>query len=555
MAENKDTVRILIVDDHPSTAATLARAVSQLGPTIDVVSAESGERALTLVQNKTIDLLITDMMMPGMNGLELIEKLQAHPGGRPAYIILITAYDVPGLKETARRLKVNDVIIKPIRPERICQLVTDAIANLGHAAPASHINNTKNQPKILIADDLPDNVALLSRYLQNEGYVCLTAANGVEALSQTRAETPDLVLLDINMPVKDGFETLQEIRTDPAIGHIPVIFLTARLEPMDMQSALNMGADDYITKPFDRRELLARIRTRLRVKEAEDVMRRRNKELNLLPEIGKELSARLDIEELSMIVLRRTVETLGALLGHMVILNPESMVQKTYHFYSSDTVAKNIDLPPLNHLLSQIRETHQGLIIGDTYADSRWQIMPDDPTRSVVVVPMFGRLNLLGVLVLAHEQTGYFSMEQKLLLQAIASQAAIALDNAQLHASLTGSPQKPVSMQPKPIDAALLFDADGRIAWVSPDSEKLFPSPAMKPGEKMLPGKGLDPFIALLEDVIKTRGPQTREIKCLDSRVFSISLNPMEKGGFLALVYAMHQPDPKPVKAANSVVI
>ncbi len=74
---------------------------------------------------------------------------------------------------------------------------------------------------------------MLSRYLENEGYNCITASNGAEALIKTRTDMPDLVLLDVNMPVKDGFEALQEIRTDPAIGHIPVIILTAaRLEPL-----------------------------------------------------------------------------------------------------------------------------------------------------------------------------------------------------------------------------------------------------------------------------------------------------------------------------------
>jgi CheY-like chemotaxis protein len=80
-----------------------------------------------------VDILITDMIMPEMTGLELIEKLQNHPGGRPAYTYLVTAYDVPGLKVTANRLKVNDVIIKPVRPERICQIATNAIEEMKHS--------------------------------------------------------------------------------------------------------------------------------------------------------------------------------------------------------------------------------------------------------------------------------------------------------------------------------------------------------------------------------------------------------------------------------------
>lgn len=128
---NNAPVRILIVDDHPNTATTLARAMTQLGPGVEILTAESGEQALELVSDKTVDLLITDMVMPGINGLELIEKMQSHPGGRPVYTALVTAYDVPGLKESARRLKVNDVLNKPIRPERMSEIISKAIDGLG----------------------------------------------------------------------------------------------------------------------------------------------------------------------------------------------------------------------------------------------------------------------------------------------------------------------------------------------------------------------------------------------------------------------------------------
>jgi CheY-like chemotaxis protein len=427
-------LRILVVDDHPNTAITLARAISQLSPKLEVLSARSAEGALDLVKDKPVDFLITDMMMTGMNGLELVEKLQSHPAGRPAYVMLVTAYDVPGLKITARRLNVNEIVIKPVRPERVCQLVGKAIDELG-GETTTQVHETKSVLKILIADDLPDNISLLTRYLTNEGYSCIAAVDGVEALAKARAELPDMVLLDMNMPVKDGFETLQEIRSDPAIGHIPVIILTAaRLEPMDMQSALNMGADDYVTKPFDRRELLARIRTRLRVKEAEDVIRQRNRELNLLPEIGRELSARLDIDELVDVILRRTVETLGAFMGQLILFEGSEQIQHAYQVASAEDEHFSSDLPDLQPLRKKLSETRQGFVIEDTSKDSRWP-MPGAP-RSMVIVPILGRAELLGLLALAHEQVKYFSQEHMLLLQAIASQSAIAMENARLFSGI-----------------------------------------------------------------------------------------------------------------------
>lgn len=95
-----------------------------------VVSATSGNQVLEFADLGAIDILITDMMMPGMNGFELIERLQAHPAGRPIHAILITAYDVPGLKETAQRLNIREILIKPVPTERICQLVSKILDNI-----------------------------------------------------------------------------------------------------------------------------------------------------------------------------------------------------------------------------------------------------------------------------------------------------------------------------------------------------------------------------------------------------------------------------------------
>ena len=120
-----------------------------------------------------------------------------------------------------------------------------------------------------------------------------------------------------------------------------IILTAARIDSADVQSGLNLGADDYVTKPFDRHELMARIRTKLRVKEAEDVIRRRNRELSILPEIGKDLSARLDITDLSSVLLKRTVETLGALQGNMILLDEGGSVKENFQVPLASADKKN----------------------------------------------------------------------------------------------------------------------------------------------------------------------------------------------------------------------
>jgi len=117
--------------------------------------------------------------MPGINGLELIENC-SQSRRSPGLHCPGHGLRCPGLKE-APALKVNDVINKPIRPERICQIIAKAIQDLGNA-PAVQWWTQKPPLKILIADDRADNVTLLSRYLENEGYLCLTASDGEQAL-------------------------------------------------------------------------------------------------------------------------------------------------------------------------------------------------------------------------------------------------------------------------------------------------------------------------------------------------------------------------------------
>ena len=530
-------IKILVVDDHPNTAATLARALSQLGPNVDVRSATNGVDALEQLKDGAADILLTDMIMPEMTGLELIEKLLNSPAERPTFSFLMTAYDVPGLKVTAQRLQVKEVIIKPVHPERVREIIIKAMEEIGQNAAVKE-TAPKKTFNILIADDHPENITLLARYMINEGYSFIEAKDGLETLEKIRSQMPDLVLLDINMPNKDGFAVLKEIREDPATEHIPVIILTAaKLDTKDVQSGLNMGADDYVTKPFDRRELLARMRAKLRVKEAEDIIRRRNRELNLLPEIGKDLSARLNIDELTDVVLRRTVETLGAMVGHIFIFNSKVPLHKEYHIESIASPISENQLPPLNDLLEKIRETRQSLIVTDTQNNEIWQGKPDDPTKSAIIVPMFGRHELIGLLILTHEQSGYFNLDHQLLLQAITSQAAIAVENAQLYSNVAKEQLRLNAVLQSAADAILVFDADGCLSLLNPAGEKLFTDYDAKLGLPLARGRGYDTLIELLETANASSKPITGEFVSPNKQTFSALLTPIENGGCVTVLH------------------
>jgi len=123
----------------------------------------------------------------------------------------------------------------------------------------------RDPPRILVVDDVPDNLDILQMRLENQGYEVVTAGDGVEALEKVRELQPDLVLLDIMMPRMDGIEAVKRLKADTALPFIPVILVTARADAKDVVAGLASGGDDYMTKPVDHAALSARVRSMLRI--------------------------------------------------------------------------------------------------------------------------------------------------------------------------------------------------------------------------------------------------------------------------------------------------
>lgn len=119
-------------------------------------------------------------------------------------------------------------------------------------------------PQILVVDDDPDLVRLVRAYLERAGFQVLAAHDGATALHILRRERPALVVLDLMLPDQDGWDITRLVRADPLLTKIPIIMLTARIDDTDKIIGLELGADDYITKPFNPREVVARVRSVLR---------------------------------------------------------------------------------------------------------------------------------------------------------------------------------------------------------------------------------------------------------------------------------------------------
>ena len=142
--------------------------------------------------------------------------------------------------------------------------------------------------KILAVDDTPENLRLLDALLSPRGYELVTASSGAEALALLASEKPDLLLVDIVMPEMNGYEVTKRVRADAASRHLPIIMITAT-GGADLVRSLEAGADDFVSKPFDQHELLARVKSLLRVKSYYDTVQRQREELSrfLSPQIAE----------------------------------------------------------------------------------------------------------------------------------------------------------------------------------------------------------------------------------------------------------------------------
>ena len=153
------------------------------------------------------------------------------------------------------------------------------------------MNKTHTPPNVLIVDDASANLELLTEILGQRGVESRPVLSGQLAIMAARADPPDLILLDINMPVMNGFEVYERLKADAALKDIPVIFITAHTETVDKLRAFSMGAVDYVTKPFQAEEVSARVETHLRLRKLQlDIEEHNNHLEDLVQEKIKEIS-------------------------------------------------------------------------------------------------------------------------------------------------------------------------------------------------------------------------------------------------------------------------
>ena len=174
------------------------------------------------------------------------------------------------------------------------------------------------------------------------------------------------------------------------------------------------------------------------------------------------------------VLLKRTVETpRGYSRQHDHFEFLSSIIKENYQVSLSPSDTTN-EMPLSERLLKHMSRSHQGLIIQDSHNDPLWDAGKNTSIRSAVIVPLYGRHDLLGLLMLAHETEKYFNMDHLLLLQAIASQAAIAIENAHLYADMAQEQKRLAAVLNHAAEAILMFDGQGKLSLLNPAGEKLF---------------------------------------------------------------------------------
>lgn len=258
--------RILIVDDAHENLHAL---MNILRDDYVISAATSGEKALELAQREPRpNLILLDVTMPGMNGYSVLSELKTNPATAEIPVIFVTA--LAEAADDARGLKIGaaDYITKPVNPDLLRMRVRTQLElqryrqNPVMFGVVAHAESGRPY-SLLVVDDVPANIYELLEALK-DSYRIQVANSGAKALEIVHGSTPpDLILLDVLMPEMDGYEVCRRIKSTPEGKNIPVIFVTVADAVEEKLKGFELGAADYITKPFDIDEVRARIRTHL----------------------------------------------------------------------------------------------------------------------------------------------------------------------------------------------------------------------------------------------------------------------------------------------------
>lgn len=304
----------------------------------------------------------------------------------------------------------------------------------------------QSPPRILVVEDDAEMVEMMRHMLSLVRCEVLVARSGAEALTILHQESEagqevDLILLDIMVPGMDGYEVIARVKADSALRNTAIIMTTALNSISDKTLGLGLGADDYLTKPFDPQELLARIDAVMRIRRSEQALRRRNRELAALIEINRMVTSSLDLDA----VLKATVlgirEILQVEAGSLVLVDEEAdrLVFRTT-FSPEHGWVTGRTIQPGEGIVGYVVSSGESRIVNDVERDPHFSAEVDEEagitSRAILCAPLTSRGRTIGAIEVINRLDGEFTEQDLELLQAMAASVAVAVDNSNLYGEL-----------------------------------------------------------------------------------------------------------------------
>ncbi|MFC1614376.1 response regulator [Gemmatimonadota bacterium] len=262
IAGMRDRPLILVVEDNEVAALQIRSALEDHGCMVNV--APGGAEALETIGRVVPDVVVLDLMMPEIDGFQVLEQIRSDPRTAAVPVLVLTAKELT--RKELDRLTFNNIqqLIQKGRMDR-AQLVASVEKLLEKGSAPHHeqvqpvlppLKPLKASKTILVVEDNPDNLFTITKILDKMKCKYLTASDGEQALKIARESHPGLILMDVQLPVMSGLDVAGRIKTDPALKDISIVALTAKAMKGDREKILASGCDDYISKPFSAKHVM-----------------------------------------------------------------------------------------------------------------------------------------------------------------------------------------------------------------------------------------------------------------------------------------------------------
>jgi signal transduction histidine kinase/DNA-binding response OmpR family regulator len=324
-------------------------------------------------------------------------------------------------------------------------------------------------PRILLVDDDPEMIELVTHILEDNDFDVVPQFSGEEAwqalldFQDQPEDEVDLVLLDVMMTGMDGYELCERIKQHDQLRFTPVLMMTALSSVDDKTLGLGVGADDYITKPFDPRELLARIGAMLRIRRMEQELRQRNRELATLNALNQSVASSLDLHQILANAMQGVSELANVEAGFLVLIDPKSAERVVSQHFARKPRFDLAARVAHYEIVEKVIECGQPLLINDVPGDPRFSRQPDLAVSSVLCVPLVVKDEVVGAIQVVNKLNGPFDENDHALFLSIAASVAAAIENSWLYSELADFAQELERSQAQLVQAEKMA-AVGRLA-------------------------------------------------------------------------------------------